>query len=176
MGCRSGERTVFPLPLLQLRAFLEGAPPPPPGSKGGWSAVLGGHQTRLLLLIPGAENYLTTFCSHIILGSASGACLVKANPGLGNRWPERGWLVKFRSQAPRKDRAVSQTREEGTDRSPHLPARSVCGLRLGSTAVGGGRRVVARPLLRRAPPPPATAFRAFFRGGRVFASKAGRFV
>lgn len=30
LGCRSGERAVFPLPLLQLRAFLEGGHPPPP--------------------------------------------------------------------------------------------------------------------------------------------------
>lgn len=82
---------------------------------------------------------------------------MKANPGLGNRWPERGWLVKFRSQAPRKDRAVSQTREEGTDRSPHLPARSVCGLGLGSTAVGGweegGRAPPAAPRTPHLRPP-----------------------
>lgn len=67
LGCRSGERAVFPLPLLQLRAFLEGGHPPPlPGSKGGWSAVLGGHQAepRQLLLIPGAENYHLLFTHH----------------------------------------------------------------------------------------------------------------
>lgn len=66
----------------------------------------------------------------------------------------------MRSQTPQKDRAVSQTLAKGSDRSPHLPARSVCRPPVGEhcrvrgvcVCVGGGRAPPAALLPYLRPP------------------------
>lgn len=175
MGCRSGERSYLvsccPNSELFWKAANFSCPGLDIGSRSGEAGVccIGRTPDRTAPppVNPGSGDHHLLFTHRSPL-SASGACLVEANPGL-NRRPERRWLVIRSQTSPQKiAHCPSPWRKGPLARSTCQPG-GCAGLRLRNARRERGSGAPCRA----APLPPAAAFRTFFRSGRVLILNPG---